>query len=74
MVKWRGPPVPWKAAGRARTPLPAISPERKMAAVMMPRPPWEGRCRISGIRPVGIWTRMVLWIYLLYNLQRVSSL
>ena len=33
------PPVPMKAAGRARTPLPAISPDKKIAAVMIPRPP-----------------------------------
>ena len=35
------PPVPMKAAGKASTPLPAISPDKKMAAVMIPSPPWE---------------------------------
>ena len=31
-------PVPIMAAGRANTPEPAISPARKMEAVMIPRP------------------------------------
>ena len=32
-------PVPTKALGRAKTPEPAISPDRKMMAVTRPRPP-----------------------------------
>ena len=32
-------PVPIMALGRARTPLPAISPARKTPAVMTPSPP-----------------------------------
>ena len=39
MVTKIAPPVPMKAAGRASTPLPAISPDKKMAAVIMPSPP-----------------------------------
>ena len=47
------PPVPMKAAGKASTPLPAISPDKKMAAVMIPSPPWEFTTEklYSEIRP-----------------------
>ena len=40
--------MPRTALGRARTPLPAISPARKMAAVRMVRPPFTAAAGGGG--------------------------
>ena len=43
--------MPRTALGRARTPLPAISPARKMAAVRMVRPPFTAAGGGDDVEP-----------------------